>query len=37
MFRQPPAGSDDFPFHAVGSVPAVLRDKPPDGIQVFGC
>ena len=36
MFRQPLPSGDDFHFHTVCGIPAILGDKPPDGIQVFG-
>ena len=35
MLRQPATCGDDFHFHPVGGFPAVFRDKPPDGIEVF--
>jgi hypothetical protein len=35
MLCQPSAGSDDFQFHQVGRGPVVVRDRPPDGINIF--
>jgi len=35
MFGQPPTRPDDLNFQAVGSVPVLFRDEPPDGIEIF--